>query len=167
MRYAGMIKNDFAAAPGVCCSFFVQGCPIHCEGCHNPECWDFNGGKEFTPEVLQEFLDAIVANGLKRDVCIMGGEPLAQENRFLTLLMCKTVREKFPDVKIYIWTGYTVEELAENTTDKKLMSILDGTYADFLIDGPFQLANRDITLFMRGSSNQRIIPLPYNNKDEL
>jgi len=161
MKYAGMIKNDFAAAPGVCVSFFVQGCPIHCTGCHNPECWDFNGGREVTPEVIQEFLDAITANGVYRDVCIMGGEPLAPENRFLTALLCKTVRERFPDRKIYIWTGYTIEQLSQEA-DPKITAILNGQYADFIIDGPFQIANRDTTLFMRGSTNQRIITLPYN-----
>ena len=56
MRYAGIIKNDFAAAPGVCLTFFVQGCPIRCKGCHNPESWDFDGGKEFTPEVISEMV---------------------------------------------------------------------------------------------------------------
>ena len=165
MKYAGMIKNDFAAAPGVCCTFFVQGCDRHCPGCHNPEAQDFSGGREFTPEVLNEFIQAITANGLKRSVCIMGGEPLAPANRFLTLLICKTVREKFPDIKIYIWSGYTIEELVEEVADKKLQSIIDGTYADFIIDGPYIQEQRDITLFMRGSANQRIIPLPYS-KDE-
>lgn len=47
MRYAGLIKNDFTAAPGVCVTFFVQGCDAHCPGCHNQETWDFNGGKNF------------------------------------------------------------------------------------------------------------------------
>lgn len=163
MRYAGIIKNDFAAAPGVCTTFFTQGCPLHCEGCHNPECWDFSGGREFTPEVLQEFLASITANGLQRDVCIMGGEPLAPENRFLTAFLCKTVRDKFPTVKIYIWTGYTVEELAA-ISDPKINAILSGEYADYLIDGPFQIDKRDVSLFMRGSTNQRVISLPYQNK---
>ena len=52
MRYAGIIKNDFSAAPGVCVSFFTQGCPHHCEGCHNPETWDPEGGYEFTNQTL-------------------------------------------------------------------------------------------------------------------
>ena len=54
MKYAGIIKNDLAAAPGICVSFFTQGCPHHCEGCQNPETWDFDGGKEFTNKVLDE-----------------------------------------------------------------------------------------------------------------
>lgn len=55
MKYAGIIKNDIAAAPGVCVSFFTQGCPHHCFGCHNPETWDFEKGKEFTNETLEKY----------------------------------------------------------------------------------------------------------------
>ena len=56
MHYAGMIKNDFSAAPGVCVSFFTQGCPHHCEGCHNPETWDPEGGYEFTNDTLNNLI---------------------------------------------------------------------------------------------------------------
>lgn len=64
MRYAGIIKNDIAAGEGVCVSFFTQGCPHHCPGCHNPETWSFNGGKEFTIDVLYDIIDSIKANGI-------------------------------------------------------------------------------------------------------
>lgn len=98
MKYAGIIKNDFAAAPGVCTSFFVQGCPLRCKGCHNPECWSFSGGKEFTPEVLDNLERALVANGIQRTLCMMGGEPLCDENSFLTLLVIKEMRSRLPDL---------------------------------------------------------------------
>lgn len=62
MNYAGLIKNDIAAGEGVCVSFFTQGCPHHCPGCHNPETWNFNGGKEFTIDVLYDIIDSIKAN---------------------------------------------------------------------------------------------------------
>lgn len=62
MRYAGIIKNDIAAAPGVCVSFFTQGCPHRCPGCYNPETWDYDGGKEFTADTIFEILQAISAN---------------------------------------------------------------------------------------------------------
>lgn len=64
MNYAGIIKNDIAAGEGVCVSFFTQGCPHHCVGCHNPETWSFNGGKEFTIDVLYDIIDSIKANGI-------------------------------------------------------------------------------------------------------
>lgn len=59
MRYAGIIYNDISAAPGVCVSLYVQGCPFHCKGCHNPETWDFDGGKEFTSDIFTEITQAL------------------------------------------------------------------------------------------------------------
>ena len=158
MRYAGLIKNDLAAAPGVCVSFFVQGCPLRCPGCHNPESWDFEGGMEFSVKTLNDILTSLSANGIERPLCIMGGEPLCTENLFLTTLIIKEVRQQKPNVKIYLWTGYTYEELlSKKTSNPKLEYILDNI--DCLIDGPFIQEEKDITLQMRGSRNQRIIYL--------
>ena len=158
MKYAGIIKNDFSAAPGISVSFFVQGCPHHCKGCHNPETWDFDGGKEFTYDVLNDIAESLFANGISRSLAIMGGEPLCEQNIFLTLLVVKTIKEAYPDVKIYIWSGYTYDYLMSHiTTNLHLKQVLD--YADFLIDGPYVEELRDISLPMRGSSNQKIIDL--------
>lgn len=156
MRYAGIIYNDFAAASGVCLSFFTQGCPHRCHNCHNQETWDFNGGHEFTEETLRHIITGLTKNGIHRTFCIMGGEPLCPENLFLTQLIISSVKQKLPETKIYIWTGYTIEELRKSTS-KALQYIL--STADVLIDGPYIEAERDITLPMRGSRNQRIIPL--------
>ena len=156
MRYAGIIKNDFAAAPGVCLTFFVQGCPIRCKGCHNPESWDFNGGKEFTPEVLDEIEKGITANGLKRTLCIMGGEPLCDENIFLTTLVVREIKARIPDLKVWIWTGYEAEDIFEKT-DPKIIYLIK-TVNGF-VTGPYIEELRDITLPMRGSSNQQVIEL--------
>lgn len=86
----------------------------------------------------------------------MGGEPLCQENLFLTTLIIKKVKEQLPDTKIYVWTGYTIEKLKEQN-NIKINYILNNI--DYLIDGPYIEELRDITLPMRGSSNQRIIDL--------
>ena len=155
MRYSGIIYNDITAAPGLCVSFFTQGCPHHCHNCHNPQTWDFEGGKEFRPELLDEIVEALTANGIERSLCIMGGEPLCSENEFLTLLVIKNVKEKLPNTPIYIWTGYFYEELLKK--GGHMDQILE--MADYLIDGPYIEDLRDITLEMRGSSNQRIIKL--------
>lgn len=159
MKYAGLIKNDFSAAPGISTTFFVQGCPFHCEGCHNKDTWDFEGGKEFTPQTLDDIISALTANNISRNLCIMGGEPLCQENQFLTHLIIKTVKEQLPEIKIYIWTGYLYEDLLKNP-NPHLEEIL--SLSDVLIDGPYIASLRDITLQMRGSSNQRIIELHQN-----
>lgn len=153
MKYAGLIKNDIVAGPGICVTFFVQGCPHHCPGCHNPETWAFDGGEEFYPDLINEIVKALTANGINRNFCIMGGEPLCSENEFLTMLLITEVRRKLPDVPIYIWTGYTLEELLHK--GDRMKSILQSI--DFLIDGPYKQELHDATLQMRGSSNQRII----------
>lgn len=159
MKYAGLIRNDFSAAPGVSTTFFVQGCHFHCEGCHNKDTWDFEGGKEFTPQTLDDIINSLTANNISRNLCIMGGEPLCQENQFLTHLIIKTVKEQLPKTKIYIWTGYLYEDLLKNP-NPHLEEIL--SLSDVLIDGPYIASLRDITLQMRGSSNQRIIELHQN-----
>ena len=157
MKYAGLNLNDMSAAPGVSVSFFTQGCPHHCKGCHNPETWDFDRGQEFTYDVLNHILNGLTANGISRSLAIMGGEPLCEENAFLTLLVVKTVKEKLPDTKIYIWTGYYLNELPSNPHIKQILKL-----ADYLIDGPYKEDLRDITLPLRGSSNQNIIDLKEN-----
>lgn len=86
----------------------------------------------------------------------MGGEPFADENQMLTYLVATAVREEYPDIKIYIWTGYTYEELIHKGTPR-IKEIFDTV--DVLIDGPYIEEQRDITLPMRGSKNQRIINL--------
>lgn len=156
MKYSGLLRNDLAAAPGVSVTFFTQGCPHRCGGCHNPETWDFNGGKEFTYDVLNDILISLRANNIKRNFCVMGGEPLCEENEFLTLLVIKTVKEAYPDTKIYVWTGYYYKDLLKRASPhlKQILELID-----VLIDGPYIESQRDITLKMRGSKNQNIIEL--------
>ena len=154
MRYAGLIKNDFTAAPGVSVSFYTQGCPHRCPKCHNPQTWDFNGGKEFTPEVIEEIIEALTANDIKRSLAVMGGEPLCPENEFLTFLVVKTVKERLPETDIYIWTGYYYKDLPDSPHIKQILSM-----TKCIIDGPFIEAEKDLTLPMRGSRNQNIIYL--------
>lgn len=156
MKYATIKDNDIANGPGVGVSVFLQGCERHCEGCFNPETWDFEGGQEFTQDTLKHIINALTANGIKRHLSILGGEPLHPNNLFLTQLIISSVKQELPETKIYIWTGYTIEELRKSTS-KALQYIL--STADVLIDGPYIEAERDITLPMRGSRNQRIIPL--------
>jgi len=156
MRYSGIIYNDFSSAPGVCLSFFTQGCPFHCKGCHNQETWDFEGGKEFTPQTLESIIAGLQANNINRDLCIMGGEPLCQDNLFLTHLVIESVKKALPNTKVYIWTGYQYEDLLK-VSDNHMKRILE--LADCIIDGPYKEEERDITLPMRGSRNQRVIYL--------
>lgn len=158
MKYAGLIRNDLAAAPGISVTFFTQGCPHKCKGCHNPETWDFNGGKEFTQQVLEDIINALSANDVERSFCIMGGEPLCDENLLLTYMTIQYVKQHAPNTKIYLWTGYYYDELLKRS-DPKIGLILETI--DYLIDGPYIESMRDLSLSMRGSSNQSIIELKH------
>lgn len=162
MKYSGIIYNDIAAAPGLSVSFFTQGCDQHCKGCQNPSTWDFDGGLEFSPDILNNIIANLQAQGINRNLCIMGGEPLAEKNLFLTYLVVKTVKEKSPKSPIYLWTGYIYEDLIKQN-NYRINQILE--LVDVLIDGPYIESLRDITLEMRGSSNQRIINLHEIDKD--
>jgi len=154
MRYAGLLTNDFANGTGTCVSFWTQGCPHKCKGCQNPETWDFFGGKELPPDIRGQIIKAISANGIIRNFSILGGEPLCEENLELVDNIVSSVRIAYPHIKIFIWTGYTLEELKEKN-NTHINNILQ--HIDILIDGPFIQEQRDITLHLRGSSNQRIL----------
>lgn len=152
VKFAAINKNDFINGEGVCVSLWVQGCPHHCKGCHNPEQWDFNGGNEIDIDILiNEILIAIEANGIQRNFSILGGEPMAQRNISNTLYILEQIKKHFPNIKTYVWTGYTIEELLSLYNKEILQNI------DILIDGRFVLEERDITLKLRGSKNQRIL----------
>lgn len=155
MKYACIKSNDIVdVKDGIAVSFWVQGCPHRCEGCHNPSTWDFNGGKEKDiDEIIEELYEDIISNGIKRDFSILGGEPLAEQNRADVCYIINNLRFKVPNLKIYLWTGYTKEAL-DKMNDTYIKSILSNI--DILIDGPFILSQRDITLPLRGSCNQNI-----------
>lgn len=156
MNYSKIIKNDFCAGPKVCVSLFVSGCALRCPGCHNAELWDENAGQEFTNDTIEEIIQAIGANGFVRDLCLMGGDPFYSGHPLLLCKLIKKVKEVYPQCKIYAWTGYTYETLF-NSPRAEWAALLRSV--DCLIDGPFILEQRDITLPMRGSRNQRILEL--------
>lgn len=153
MRYAKINPNDVANGEGICVSLFVQGCPHRCKGCFNPETWDFEGGFEFTDREMNYILEALGLFKIQRNFSILGGEPMASSNRVGVHYIISQVRKYFPNIKIYIWTGYYLEDLLKEK-DPITNKILD--LVDYIIDGPFEEDKKDLTLKLRGSSNQRI-----------
>ena len=152
MRVANLIKNDTVNGEGICVSLWVQGCPHHCKGCHNPDQWDFNGGEYVNNwHLIDKIAEAITANGIQRNFSILGGEPFAPQNINDTYQVLWYIKEKFPSIKTFVWTGYTLKQLQEMYKDTLLENV------DVLIDGPFIESERDITLKLRGSKNQRIL----------
>lgn len=157
MRLAGLKLNDCVDGEGISVSLWTQGCPHRCKGCHNPETWDFNGGYEDeTNNIRGQIVKALSANNIQRNFSILGGEPLCEQNKedVLSILIC--VRMAYPHIKIFLWTGYTYEELIDKN-DIIINNIL--SKVDVLIDGPFIEEQRDISLYLRGSHNQRVIDL--------
>lgn len=150
MRFSKIKDNDIANGEGIVMSLWTQGCPHHCKGCFNMETWDFNGGKEFKEEDKDYILQNIDKNNIKRNLSILGGEPLCPENVQGVIELCKAFKEKYPEKFIYVWTGYVVEEF--NEIQNSLLK-----YIDVLVDGKFEEANRNLSLKLRGSTNQRII----------
>ena len=151
MRYAAMQENDYLNGEGICVSFWVQGCPHKCEGCHNPNQWDFEGGQELPHDIKGQIIKAISANGITRNFSVLGGEPLCSENIELTHNIISAVRVAYPYIKIFLWTGYVLEDIQHPLLKDILNKI------DILIDGPYVASQRDITLKFRGSYNQRIL----------
>ena len=151
IRYAGLDKNDIVNGKGFCVSFWTQYCPHKCKGCHNPETWSETGGLLIEYDnLLKEILQAISANGILRNFSLLGGEPLCEENIDLIEKLIKDIKQQYPNILIYCWTGYRFEDLRQ-----KYKNVLQDI--DVLIDGKFILEQRDITLKWRGSSNQRVI----------
>lgn len=152
-RYNTILDNDVVNGEGVCVSFFAQGCPHKCPGCFNSETWDFNGGNEYNSDLKWEIIKKISANGIQRNFSVLGGEPMAIQNLSMTEEIVDAVRHAYPSIKIFLWTGYTFEELI-NLSDPKINKILNEI--DVLIDGPFVEDLKDLTLKLRGSRNQHI-----------
>ena len=153
MRYAGLNCNDVVNGQGICVSFWTQGCPHHCKGCFNPETWSFSGGYELPPDIKGQIVKAISKNGIQRNFSVLGGEPLCAENRKMVLEILTAVRAAYPNIKIFLWTGYEIEDLL-TSTDDVVSSILDKI--DVLIDGKFDEEKIDFSLALRGSCNQWI-----------
>lgn len=156
MRIAGIDYNDTAAAPGISLTVYVSGCEHRCPGCHNPEAWDFNYGEELSVEIMNKILNGLTANNILRTLCIMGGEPLHPKNREAVGDIISNVKERFPDIEIWVWTGYLYEDLLMEYNP--ILSYIFNK-VDVLVDGPYIQEQRDITLKARGSRNQRIIYL--------
>ena len=144
-----------ADGPGLRTSIYCAGCAHHCPECHNPESWDFKGGKAMeVDDILEVILSDEFAN-----VTFSGGDPFYQVDAFTEL--ARKIKEK-SNKTIWCYTGFTIEEIR---ADQHLAQLLD--YIDVLVDGPFKIALRDTSLLFRGSSNQRIIYLTPKEDDTI
>lgn len=157
MHYGTIKKTDIANGPGVRVSLFVSGCQNHCEGCFQPQTWDFNYGDLFTQQTEDEILDALSPSHI-RGLTILGGDPMEPENQPVVLNLLKKIKESFPAKDVWAFTGFTWELLHDSSCranteyTEELLRLID-----VLVDGPFILEKKDLRLRFRGSSNQRLI----------
>ena len=154
MKYGAIKKNDIANGIGVRVSLFVSGCRNHCDGCFQPQTWDFDYGLPFTKETEEEIVKALRPSWIQ-GLSILGGEPMEPENENVLLPFIKRLKETYPKKDIWLYSGYTYEELK----GRKLLQ-----YVDVLVDGRFEEKLRDPSLAFRGSSNQRILNVPASLK---
>ena len=147
MRFHNITKDDMLNGDGLRVVLWVAGCSHHCRECQNPITWDPNGGIPFEEENLQEIfheLDQDYVDG----ITFSGGDPLHEANRDDVEALAKLIREKYPQKTIWLYTGYVWEEIH----DWPIME-----YIDVLVDGRFELAQKDVNLQWKGSANQRVI----------
>ena len=154
MNYADIKVIDVQDGEGVRVSIYVSGCHFHCKGCHNKVAWDFNYGSEYTSEI-NDLLFSYIDHNYIRGMTILGGEPMHPENQSQVLEIVRQFKHKFPEKDLWIYSGYTYEDLIDCKVGKYSMDIL--AYTDVLVDGKFDIALKDIGLNFRGSSNQRVI----------
>lgn len=151
MNYATIKKTDVANGPGVRVSLFVSGCRHACKGCFNSEAWDFKYGNPFNEDIMSEILTALEPEYIE-GFSVLGGEPFEPDNRETVLEIIKTVREKYPELSIWCYSGFLFEVLKETETSRDILNLID-----VLVDGKFVEEKKNLRLKFRGSENQRLI----------
>lgn len=154
MKILNITSPDVNNGTGFRVTLWVAGCSHHCRGCHNPESWDYNQGKSLK-EVRKDLFDKLNKSYIQ-GLTLSGGDPLAQSRKSLLELyfLLRRIKKKFPNKDIWIYSGYTHEEILQDKFKKLVLS-----QCDVLVDGLYRYALRDTSLPFRGSSNQRIIYL--------
>lgn len=145
IRYAEIVHESVVDGPGIRMTVFLQGCPRHCEGCHNEELVPVEGGKQ----IAERDLAALILGRLSplhRGITFSGGDPLMQAEALAKV--AAIIKAKRPATDIWVYTGYLYEEI-------KNLRVMQ--FVDVLIDGPFITTQKNLNLAFRGSSNQRII----------
>lgn len=158
MNYAQIRKLDVTNGPNIRTTLFVSGCTHKCNGCFNTDQQDFNYGNKFTKKTEDKFI-SYTLNPMVKGVNILGGEPLQQLNSDTLLALLKRIKSETKK-PIWLWSGYTYEQIISDSKKLELLNLVD-----VLIDGKFELANRNISLKYRGSSNQRVIDVNKSLKE--
>lgn len=154
MNYMKICYNDSTNGHGFRTTLFVSGCDIspHCDKCFNSEAWNFESGNKYTEKIEQKILDSLEPSYIA-GVSILGGEPISnvRKGEDLTKLV-KRIKEEYPNKTIYVWTGFTFEEIIKEDKVREFLR-----YIDMLRDGRYIHSLRNLSQYLEGSSNQRYI----------
>ena len=155
MRYEEITYVDVNNGLGCRVTLWISGCTHHCVGCHNKGTWSFNSGKIYDTKDEQKLFSYISLPYIK-GLTLSGGEPL--DSAIDVIALCERFKQKFPDKDIWLYSGYTIEQIKNDKTKSEILK-----YIDYLVDGEFKHKLKDITLAFRGSSNQNIWKKNENN----
>lgn len=158
MNYHNISHDDMNNGDGLRVVLWVAGCIHHCKGCQNPCTWDPYGGLPFGEREMCEIYNALEKDYIS-GITFSGGDPLFSLNRPVIRMIVGTVRRLYPQKTIWLYTGFTWEEIKEN---RELFDIV--SQCDVLVDGKYEEENRDVSLPWRGSSNQRVIDVKKSLK---
>lgn len=172
-NYAEIKINDIANGSGIGVSIFFSGCSHCCPGCFNSIAWDYDYGESYSEEVYLTKIKPYINEHISH-ISILGGEPLDPQNTLAVLSLLKDFKKDFPDKKVWLWTGYYLDE-NNNYFDNNFLEEPDSWYeiivdilhlCDIVVDGPFIQELKDLKLKWRGSSNQRVIDIKksFSNK---
>lgn len=153
-NFASVQLDEIVNGEDLGMTVYFQGCSHHCKGCHNPETWEFGKGEYSLQDILNKIDDYFISTPFAKRLTLSGGDPLDNPHDVCEIL--SRMRIVFPNIKIWLYTGYVVEDL-----DEKRQALCKKF--DVVVDGPFIEELRDVTLPFRGSSNQRIIKYDNDN----
>ena len=164
MHYGNIKNYDIADGEGVRVTLFCSGCTNRCEGCFQPETWDFCYGKEYTKETEDQLIQ-MLTNPNIQGLTLLGGDPFEPSNQRTLITLLRRVKQELPKKDVWAYTGFVYEQdLLEG--QRKHTEVTDEmlSYIDVLVDGPFVIDEKDISLYFRGSTNQRVIDMPKTLK---
>ena len=164
MHYGNIKNYDIADGEGVRVTLFCSGCTNRCEGCFQPETWDFCYGKEYTKETEDQLIQ-MLTNPNIQGLTLLGGDPFEPSNQRTLITLLRRVKQELTTKDVWAYTGFVYEQdLLEG--QRKHTEVTDEmlSYIDVLVDGPFVIDQKDISLYFRGSTNQRVIDMPKTLK---
>lgn len=159
MRYGAIKKRDIANGIGVRVILFVSGCTHHCKGCFQPETWNFDYGQDYTERTEDELIEALRPDFID-GLTLLGGEPFEPQNQVELVKLLRRIRKELPTKSVWAFSGYTFEELTEESRARCAVTDEMLSMVDVLVDGEFVEEKRNISLQFRGSENQRLIDVP-------